>query len=97
MDISDVLTAEEVALVRRTLDHFLADPDYAEGDETGVSFGLLAFGSPLPMEIVLRDWRIDQADGSGGREVRQGDCYVIYTKLYESDLVQPDDRKNFIM
>jgi hypothetical protein len=88
--ISDVLTHAEVDLLRRTIGHFLRDPDYATGEETGRSFQTLEFGQPLPLELVIRDWRTELDDGTGGREYRNGDCYPIYLKLYEGDIAIAD-------
>ena len=37
-NIEQLLPPEELALAKATLVHFLNDPDYATGDETGLSF-----------------------------------------------------------
>jgi hypothetical protein len=83
MDIQD-LTEEQRVRIKRTLDHFLKNPDYATGDETGYSFESLEFGQALPMEIVLRDWNTKADDGRGSRILNGGDCYDIYKLLYET-------------
>ena len=88
--ITDVLTHDEVELLRRTISHFSRDPDYATGEETGRSFRTLEFGQALPLEIVIRDWRTELDDGTGGREERNGDCYGSYLKLDEGDMAIDD-------
>src|ERR1035437_3067070 len=88
--ITDVLTPDEVALLRRTIGHFLSDPDYATGKEKGRSFRKLQFGQALPLEIVIRDWKTELDDGTGGRVERNGDCYSIYLKVYEGSIALDD-------
>jgi hypothetical protein len=88
--LTDILTHDDVSLLRRTISHFLRHPDYATGEETGRSFRTLEFGHPLPLEIVIRDWRTELDDGTGGRDERNGDCYSIYLKVYEGDLAIDD-------
>lgn len=83
--ILDILMPAELDRLRKTLRHFLNDPDYATGDEQGLSFDQLEFGQALPLEIVIRDWKTELNGGSGGRETRSGDCYDIYLKLYENN------------
>ncbi len=80
--IEDILTGNEIALVRQTLKHFLMDPDYASGEEDGITFDELEFGQSLPLELVLRDWNSDLYEGTGGMDFQNGDCYRIYKKLY---------------
>src|SRR5436305_378041 len=84
--ITDILTQGELELLRRTIHHFLQDPDYATGDETGHTFRTLEFGQALPLELVIRDWKTAADGGTGGREYRNGDCYALYLKLYEGDI-----------
>jgi hypothetical protein len=88
--ITDVLTHDEVELLRRTISHFLRDPDYATGEERGRSFRTLEFGQALPLEIVIRDWRTELDGGTGGRVERNGDSYSIYLKIYEGDIAIDD-------
>ena len=76
---------------------FLAHPDYAEGNEQGLTFGKLTFGSPLPLEIVLRDWRADLNNGDGGCVYKRGDCYAIYEKLHASGMITPEHLNTLIM
>jgi hypothetical protein len=88
--ITDILTPDELQLLKRTISHFLKDPDYATGEETGRSFRTLEFGHPLPLEVVIRDWRAELNEGPGGRDQRNGDCFSIYVKLYEAgDGIEP--------
>lgn len=90
-NINDVLTASERGRLRSTIIQFLRSPDYAIGDETGHSFETLEFGQPLPLEVVIRDWRTDLNDGTGGRDYRKGDCFDIYVKLYETGMLAIPD------
>lgn len=90
MNLDDYLTPEEQDRFKRTLEHFLSHPDYATGDEQGLTFEKVTFGQPLPLEVVVRDWRTALNNGTGGRVYRQGDCYAIYEKLYESGLIGPE-------
>ncbi len=34
-------------------------------------------------KLVIRDWKTELDDGTGGREYKNGNCYDIYLKLYE--------------
>ena len=65
--------------------HFLDNPDYATGEEEGVSFSSVSFGDPLPLEIVIRDWVKELEGGTGGLNYKKGDCFLIYKKLYEKE------------
>ena len=86
LKIEEVLNADEIRLVKKTMTNFFENPDYATGEEEGLSFDTLEFGQPLPMEVVLRDWRVELNEGTGGRKFRAGDCFEIYVKLYEGDI-----------
>ena len=86
LKIEEVLNADELKLVKKTMTNFLENPDYATGGEEGLTFDTLKFGQPLPMEIVLRDWKTELNEGTGGREYRAGDCFEIYKKLYKGDI-----------
>lgn len=77
------LSPDELELVKRTMSHFLRDPDYATGEERGHSFRKLRFGQPLPLEIVLRDWCTSADEGRGSRALNGGDCFRIYKRLFE--------------
>jgi hypothetical protein len=91
MGIADILSADELALVKSTMGHFLANPDYATGEERGLTFDRLQYGTPLPMELVLRDWCTSLDEGRGGMSSLEGDCYAIYLKLYESGRMEGVD------
>lgn len=91
MDITNFLTPEELAHVKRTMEHFLRHPDYATGEERGLTFEQLQYGEPIPMELVLRDWRSADHNGQGKRVYMQGDCYPIYVKLYETGIMKGVD------
>ena|SRR5579871_6481004 len=88
--ITDVFTHPEIEQLRRTISHVLHHPDYATGEEVGRSFHTLEFGQPLPLEIVIRDWRTELEDGTGGREEGNCDCYSTYPKLYEGGITMDD-------
>jgi len=91
MEVAEILSPEELALLKRTLQHFLRKPDYATGTESGLTFDKLEHGQPLPLEIVIRDWST-ALNGGGSRQTQNGgDCYEIYTKLYESGLMAEVD------
>ncbi|HXN48165.1 MAG TPA: hypothetical protein VN893_16070 [Bryobacteraceae bacterium] len=89
--VTNVLTPNELQLLKQTITHFLQNPDYATGEETGRTFRSLKFGQPLPLEIVIRDWRTDLNEGTGGRDERNGDCFKTYIELCEAGEVNPDD------
>lgn len=91
LKITDILSLEEIVAVRRTIGHFMQHPDYATGEETGRTFRKLACGQPLPLEIVLRDWQTGMDERRGGRDLRNGDCYRIYLKVYENPAVTITD------
>ena len=89
--ITDILSANELNQAPRTIVHFLQHPGDATGEETGRSFRTLSFGQPLPLELVLGDWRTALNEGTGGREHRNGDCFSIYRKVYGNDAVTRTD------
>lgn len=80
-EIKDLLSEEEWARLKRTLEHFQSEPDFATGEERGMSFDRLEFGQKLPLEIVLRDWRTDLDEGKGDRAYFDGTCFDIWVKL----------------
>lgn len=88
--LEDYLSQDDLDLVKKTLDHFFQDPDYATGEEQGLTFEELSFGDPLPFEIVLRDWNTSLNNGKGGRELNNGDCYRIYKIIHEEGGISDD-------
>jgi len=91
MEVTEIVSRQELALIKRTLTHFLRNPDSATGTETGLTFDKLELGQPLPLEIVLRDWNTALNDGRGKRAHHGGNCYEIYKTLYESGLMAEAD------
>ena len=65
-------------LAKKTIEHFLQDPDYSKGAPSGG----YTFGSPKRLKLVLRDYSISLNNGEGGYKTRRGDCNKIQ-KLIE--------------
>ena len=43
---------------------------------------------------MIRDWKTELDDGTGGREYKNGNCYDIYLKLYgggQMEILDTDD------
>jgi len=79
------VTKDYCRLAKKTLTHFLSDPDYASGNSKKVSSGFaLGLGS------VLSSYDCTLNDGDGGLKSEKGDCRKIFQAIRRDNLTEKE-------